>query len=225
LSAAQQLLSFDTGLTLVQADNTITSNAYSYAKTLQDAVSSTPKLNTQFPVGNQLTPQLQQIAQIMSARSALGATRHIFFVSMGSFDTHDNQTALQDGLFAQLSSALAAFYQATEELGIANQVTTFTMSDFCRALQPNTTSGSDHAWGSHHMVMGGAVNGGQIYGTYPTLALGGPDDAGANGRWIPSLSSSQYAATLASWFGVQASDLATVLPCLPNFNNQNLGFV
>jgi uncharacterized protein (DUF1501 family) len=99
------------------------------------------------------------------------------------------------------------------------------MSDFSRTFQPNSNNGSDHAWGAHHMVIGGAVKGGQIYGTYPTLALAGPDDSGSNGRWVPSTSSSQYAATLAEWFGVPAANLPTVLPSISNFSTANLGFV
>ncbi len=99
------------------------------------------------------------------------------------------------------------------------------MSDFSRTFQPNSNNGSDHAWGSHHMVIGGAVKGGQIYGTYPTLALAGPDDSGSNGRWVPSTASSQYAATLAQWFGVPAADLPTILPSIGNFSSNNLGFV
>ena len=124
-----------------------------------------------------------------------------------------------------MSPALSAFYNATVELNVANEVTTFTMSDFSRTFQPNSNKGSDHAWGSHHMVIGGAVNGGQIYGTYPTLALGGPDDSGSNGRWVPSTASSQYASTLSQWFGVPIADLPTVLPSIGSFSANNLGFV
>ena len=110
-------------------------------------------------------------------------------------------------------------------MGIAGQVTTFTMSDFLRAFQPNSNTGSDHGWGGHHIVVGGEVRGAKLYGTFPTLALGGPDDSGANGRWIPSTGSVQYAATLASWFGVSASQLGAIFPGLCGFNSTNLGFV
>ena len=226
LATAQQLLTFSSGLSLVQADNGITSNSYQYMSVLANAVQSVTPLTTVFPVNNNtLGQQLQQIAQIIQVRQALGVTRQIFFAGLPGFDTHANQLTLQANLLAQLSPAMAAFYQATQELGLANQITTFTMSDFSRAMQPNSASGTDHAWGGHHMVMGGAVNGGQIYGTYPTLVLGGPNDLDTNGRWVPTIASSQYAATLASWFGVPAASLNTIFPSLQYFSTTNLGFV
>ncbi len=222
---AQALLTFDSGVSLVQADNTITSNAYKYAKTLADAVQSVTPLKTVFPPMNGLAAQLQQIAQIIQVRAALGVQRQIFFAGIGNFDTHADQLTVQSGLLAQISPALAAFYQATQELGVESDVTSFTMSDFSRTFQPNSNNGSDHAWGSHHVVIGGAVKGGQMYGTYPTLALGGPDDSGANGRWVPSTASVQYAATLAQWFGVSTGQLATIFPNIGSFSSANLGFV
>ena len=226
LETAQALLSFSSGLTLVQADNNITSNAYNYAKTLMDAVQSISPLQTVFPSNNGLAAQLKQIAQIIQVRSALGVQRQIFFCGIGNFDTHAGQVTLQGNLLAQVSPALAAFYQATQELNVASNVTTFTMSDFSRAYQPNSLLGSDHAWGSHHFVMGGAVKGGKMYGTFPTLALGGPDDSGSNGRWVPSTGCVQYAATLAQWFGVSTSQLPAVFPTITNFGaNPILGFV
>ena len=224
-ASAQALLTLDTGISLVQADDSITTNAYAYAKTLADAVQSISPLQTVFPANNSLAAQLKQIAQIIQVRSALGVQRQIFFASLGNFDTHADQLALQNALLAQISPALAAFYNATVELGVQSEVTAFTMSDFSRTFQPNSNNGSDHAWGSHHMVIGGAVKGGQIYGTYPTLVLSGPDDSGSNGRWVPSTASSQYAATLAQWFGVSAANLPTVLPSIGNFSSNNLGFV
>jgi len=228
LVTAQALLSFDSGLTLVQADNAITSNAYNYANVLTAATKSVTALKTVFPTGG-LGAQLQQIAQIIQVRAALGVSRQIFFCSLGNFDTHSNQLVLQNALLASLSPALAAFYNATVEMGVQNDVTSFTMSDFSRTFQPNSNTGSDHAWGSHHIVMGGAVKGGQMYGTFPTLALGGPDDSGSNGRWVPSTGSVQYAATLASWFGVSAAQMPSVFPNIASFatakGGTNLGFV
>jgi uncharacterized protein (DUF1501 family) len=224
-ATAQALLSFDSGLTLVQADNTITSNAYSYAKTLTAAVQSVPPLNTMFPTANGLSAQLKQIAQIIQVRAALGVNRQIFFCGVGNFDTHSNQLVLQNGLLTQMSAAMNAFYAATVEMGVQNSVTSFTMSDFSRTFQPNSNTGTDHAWGSHHIVMGGAVKGGQMYGTFPTLHLGGPDDSGTNGRWVPSTGSVQYAATLASWFGVSAAQMPLVFPNIGSFSKANLGFV
>ncbi len=225
LATAQQLITFNSGLSLVQADNAITANAYQYMGVLGNAVQSVAPLTTVFPANNSLAAQLQQIAQIIQVRAALGVTRQIFFAGLGNFDTHAGQLPTQAALLSLLDPAMASFYQATQEMGLANQVTTFTMSDFSRAMQPNSNTGSDHAWGGHHMVMGGAVKGGQIYGTYPTLALGGPNDSGVNGRWLPTLASSQYAATLASWFGVSSSNLNAILPSLSNFSTTNLGFV
>ena len=224
-ATAQALVGFSSGLTLVQADNSITTNAYAYAKTLSDAVQSITPLKTVFPANNGLAAQLQQIAQIIQVRSALGVNRQIFFAGIGNFDTHSDQLPLQGALLAAISPALAAFYQATQELGVQNSVTTFTMSDFSRTFQPNSNTGSDHAWGSHHIVLGGAVKGGQMYGTFPTLALGGPDDSGSNGRWVPSTASIQYASTLAQWFGVSAAQLPAIFPNIGSFPNANLGFV
>ena len=225
LATAQALLQFSSGLTLVQADNSITGSAYNYANVLTAATSSVTPLKTVFPAANGLAAQLQQIAQIIQVRAALGVSRQIFFCGVGNFDTHSNQLALQNALLAQISPALAAFYAATVEMGVQNSVTSFTMSDFSRTFQPNSNTGTDHAWGSHHMVLGGAVNGGQMYGTFPTLALNGPDDSGSNGRWVPSTGSVQYAATLASWFGVSAAQLPMIFPNIGLFPTQNLGFV
>jgi uncharacterized protein (DUF1501 family) len=222
---AQSFLSFASGLSLIEADNVISQNAARYASVLTQAVSSIAPLATVFPANNPFATQLQQIAQLMQVRSSFGVNRQIFFAGVGNFDTHADQFAQQSLLLGQVSSAMSAFYQATQELGIANEVTTFTMSDFSRTFQPNSNSGSDHGWGSHHIVLGGAVRGAKLYGTYPTLALGGPDDSDVNGRWIPSTSTVQYAATLASWFGVSAAQLNSIFPSLGGFSSANLGFV
>ena len=225
LETAQQLLNFSSGMSLVQADNNITKSAYKYMSILADAVQSVAPLQASFPANNSLAAQLQQIAQIIQVRQALGVRRQIFFAGLENFDTHANQLGTQSQLLAMVSPAMYAFYEATQELGVADSVTSFTMSDFSRALQPNSNYGSDHAWGGHHMVMGGAVKGGKIYGTYPTLALAGPNDSDSNGRWLPTTASSQYAATLASWFGVPSSELSTIFPTIGNFATNNLGFV
>jgi uncharacterized protein (DUF1501 family) len=223
---AQQFSTLSSGVSLIQADNGITNNAYAYNATLANALGAATPLQTVFPTtGNAFGAQLQEVANLIQVRAALGVTRQIFFVGAGNFDTHGDQLIGQAALLAQLSPALGAFYQALQEMNLANSVTAFTCSDFARTLQPNSSSGSDHAWGSHHIILGGAVKGGKIYGTFPTLALGGPDDAGTNGRWVPSTASAQYAATLAQWFGLAASDLAYVLPYLGNFSSNNLGFL
>jgi len=224
-ATAQEILTLESGQKLVRADNTVTKSAYKYMSILSEAVQSVAPLKTQFPANSGLAAQLQQIAEIMKVNKALGVTRQIFFAGLGNFDTHANQLPLQAALLSQLGPAMGAFYQATEELSLEDQVTTFTMSDFNRAMQPNSNSGSDHAWGGHHMVMGGAVKGGKIYGTYPTLVLAGPNDSGANGRWIPTHSTSQYAATLATWFGVPTDSLNNIFPSLANFGSNNMGFI
>ncbi len=172
-----------------------------------------------------LALQLKQVARMIAARQTLGVGRQIFFVSQSSYDTHNDQLNRQGALFSDLSPALKAFYEATIQLGISQQVTTFTLSDFGRTLQPASGDGSDHAWGSHHLVLGGAVKGQQTYGAFPTLQLGGPDDFTSQGRWVPTIAVDQYAATLATWFGVSAADLPTVLPYIGRYPTANLGFL
>jgi uncharacterized protein (DUF1501 family) len=222
LAALQSLLTFDTGLTLIQSASGTTSNALNDSKTLAAALATGKALATKFPANSYLASQLQQVAQIIQVRAALGIQRQIFFVHLDGFDTHSNQIAQQDTLLADLSASMSAFYQATVELGVAPQVTTFTLSDFSRTLQPDSTNGSDHAWGSHHLIMGGAVKGGDFYGTFPNITLNGPDDATSEGRWVPTTSLDQYAATMAQWFGVTASDLPSIFPNLANFSTPTL---
>lgn len=221
----QQLLTFDTGISLVQASSAVTGQAIQQGTTLANALKSLSPLQTVFPTGNNLAAQLKQVAQVIAVRSALGIGRQIFFCSEGGFDTHSDQLNTQVGLYGQLSAAMGAFYSATQELGVANQVTTFTLSEFSRTLQPGSNGGTDHAWGGHQLMMGGAVKGNAVYGTFPTLALGGPDDVGNNGRWVPTTSVDQYAGTLASWFGVSNTDLPSIFPNLANFQTPNLGFM
>jgi len=224
LLALQQLLTFDTGISLVQSTSNVMTQTLAESKVLAAALKGLPALQTQFPATD-LGAQLQQVAQIMQARSTLGLARQIFFCSLNGFDTHSGQLPTHAALLSELSDSLAAFYNATVELGIASDVTTFTLSDFNRTYQPGSNGGSDHAWGGHHLILGGAVDGGDIYGQFPEIALGGPDDTGNNGRWIPSTSVDQYGATLAQWFGVATSDLPAVFPNLANFTQQNLGFL
>lgn len=171
-----------------------------------------------------LSRQLLRVAKIIERRAMLGVRRQIFFCSLGGFDTHNGQVATQASLFAQLGQAMATFHRATVKLGVASNVTTFTLSDFGRTFRPASGAGSDHAWGSHHLVMGGSVRGGDFYGQYPTLALGGPDDAGSDGRWIPTTSVDQYAATLATWYGAPSGDLPVILPNIGRFASSDLGF-
>jgi uncharacterized protein (DUF1501 family) len=224
LNALTGLVADGSGLALVQAADDTLAHSLSDAAALSTALSKSSPLTTQFP-NTGLGQQLQQVAEIIQVQSYLGMTRQIFFCSLGGFDTHAGELETHNNLYPQLSAALAAFYNATQELGVAQNVTTFTESDFSRTFQPTTTDGSDHAWGSHHLVMGGAVQGGQIVGQFPEFKLGGPNDTDVRGRWIPTISIDQYGATLCSWFGIPASALATIFPNLANFPTANLGFL
>lgn len=240
----QQVLTMDTGISLVQGASDTMTKAFLYTDLLNNARSGVAALSNSgeyvfpnaqgTPASFSLGNQLRQVAEIIQVRQALGVSRQIFFVSLGGFDTHSNQgttetavAATQPYLLAQLNAGLRAFWNSLGELGVRDNVTTFTLSDFARTLQPNTNNGTDHAWGNHQFVLGGAVQGGNIYGTFPTLKLGSlsPEDAGSNGRWIPTSSIDQFGAALASWFGVETANLPTIFPHLPNFNNQKMGFL
>lgn len=172
---------------------------------------------------NTLAEQLQIVARLIAARQALGVKRQVFMVSMGGFDTHDNSVDVHGSLMAKVDFALDAFYRSTVELGIADKVTTFTASDFGRTLQSNG-DGTDHGWGAHHIVMGGAVNGGRYHGVAPQISVTSPDQVGA-GRLIPTIAVDQYAATLATWFGVAPSELPSIAPNIGRFASANLGFM
>jgi uncharacterized protein (DUF1501 family) len=222
MQALQEILTFDTGLALVQSANKVRQDAITLNGMLKSLAAGTP-LATQFPQTD-IGLQLQQVAQIIRLRTSTGMSRQVFFCSLGGFDTHSGQSWQQWDLFRQISAALMAFYNSTVEMGIADQVTTFTESDFGRTLQPSGT-GSDHGWGSHHLVMGGAVKGGDLYGTFPTLALGGPDHANTRGVLIPSTSVDQYGATMAKWFGVSTAAMPQVFPNLVNYPTADLGFL
>jgi len=221
----QELLTFDTGISMVQAASTVTGQSVGQGALLSNALKNIPAIQTVFPSNNGLASQLKQVAQVIAARGALSVNRQIFFCSQGGFDTHSDQLVTQANLYTQLNGAMSAFYQATQELGVASNVTTFTLSEFSRTFQPGSSAGTDHAWGGHQLMMGGAVKGNALYGQFPTLTPGGPDDTGSNGRWIPSTSVDQYAATLASWFGVADTDLPSIFPNLANFQTSNLGFL
>ncbi len=216
-AAMKDLLAADTAQELVRLASQRTATAFGDAKILAEALAAAPPLATQFPATD-LGQQLLQIARVTQVRQILGLNRQVFFASIDGFDTHGDQLATQGPLFAALDDALDAFVTATVELGIANQVTTFTLSDFGRTLQANSSGGSDHAWGSHHLVLGGAVRGGDLYGAFPALVLSGPDDASDEGRFIPTTALDQYGASLARWFGVADADLAGIFPNLRNFS-------
>ncbi len=192
------------------------------AGTVSAAIANAPTINTVFPQ-SQLGTQLQTVARLIAVRDELQMQRQIFFVAAGGFDSHDDQNENQPGLLGGVSEAIAAFHAATEELQIADGVTTFTQSDFGRTLTSNG-DGTDHAWAGNQLVVGGAVNGGDLYGSYPVLEIDGPEDVGG-GRMIPSTSADQYAATLARWFGIPDIDLDVVAPNLANFAQRDLGFM
>jgi uncharacterized protein (DUF1501 family) len=188
------------------------------------------------PFNSNLASQLRMIARLIEAGNrsvasgGFGMKRQIFFCQVGGYDTHSGQTpgsgqatvGSHANLLAELSQGMNAFQRAMEQLGLSNNVTTFTGSDFGRTF-PCNGEGSDHGWGSHHLIMGGAVNGRRTFGTFPTLAVNGPDDTDT-GRWIPTTAIDQYFATLATWFGVDSGNLSTVFPNLGRFSAPDLGF-
>lgn len=190
---------------------------------LRSALNQTPAPQTTFQSGSRLAGMLRMIAHLISARETLGMRRQIFFVGIGDYDTHGDQVNRYPALMRELNHALSSFYQATVELGVSEQVTTFTASDFGRTLTSNG-DGTDHGWGSHQMVMGDSVMGNRIFGTMPELAIGSNDDIG-EGRIIPTTSIDQYAATLARWYGLSPSQVAETFPSLANFNSADLGFM
>jgi uncharacterized protein (DUF1501 family) len=198
---------------------------------LLNAAMTGTRLQTRFP-DTDLGNQLAAVALMIKVRAALGMSRQVFFVSVGNYDTHGSQLADQAGNLEQLSQALAAFHAATVEMGVAEGVTAFTASDFGRSLAVNS-DGTDHGWGGHHFVVGGAVRGQRFYGLMPSLAQydeghpgnGNPDDTGY-GQIIPTLAVDQYSATLARWFGVDAGGIADLFPNLGRFpGGGDLGFM
>ena len=187
------------------------------------AIENAPSLNTSIP-DTKLGNQLRTVAQAISVSQSLNVSRQVFYVAMGGYDTHSGQANSIPRLHAQLAEGLSAFYAALSELGMENDVTTFTASDFGRTLVDNG-DGTDHGWGGHHFVIGNAVEGRRIYGSIPAPDLASEEYTESRGRLIPSVSVDQYAATLGSWFGLSADELSTALPNLANFEQSNLGFV
>jgi uncharacterized protein (DUF1501 family) len=227
--------SFETVLTstVSSSSNTLYERAFAgvqqravrFADRLSSAIASGYSFNALPNTGNlsTLQQQLRTVAKVISMRQSLGLSRQIFFVSTGGFDQHDDLVADQPGLLANVSASIKAFYDALNEIGMGESVTLFTHSDFGRTLTSNG-DGSDHAWGGIQLVAGGAVRGGRFYGSYPLLETNGAWDVGG-GRIVPTVSADQYAATLASWFGVPDQDLAKVAPSIGNFSTRNLGFM
>jgi uncharacterized protein (DUF1501 family) len=210
----------------------LTKEAIDDSAFLSSVVTGASPFQAQFNgMNSNLSQQLHMIARLINAQEALGLKRQVFFARIGGWDLHDNQlnvgqrsSGAHASLLNDVSRSINAFYRALGTIGAENQVTTFTASDFGRTFDTNG-DGSDHAWGSHHFIVGGAVNGGSIYGTMPDFTIRGPDDAGSRGMWIPSTSVDEYSATLARWFGVSATDLPVVFPNLGRFAKPDLGFM
>ena len=234
-----QLRGFDRTNNVVKAAQDVTSQAVQASQ----ALSTFQEVTVAFPttsIGN----QLKQVARLIKKRTELNVTRQIFYVQIGSFDTHQGQvasnTAGQNGLLLQLGQAMRAFYDEMVTQGVGDSVTSFTLSDFSRTFNPAGTGsgivGTDHAWGSHALLMGGGVRGGDFYGVnttngtpFPSLVFAGPDDTdngtNARGRWLPTTSVDQYAATLARWYGLPAAEMVNVFPNINNFTGSDLGFM
>jgi uncharacterized protein (DUF1501 family) len=170
-----------------------------------------------------ISRQLLRAARMIEARNTLGHAKQTFFVSQGGYDTHTNELASHNGLYADLGNALAGFYNAMKALGLQDNVTAFTMSDFGRVYKGNASGGSDHAWGSNHLVVGGALANGKVHGRYPDVTFGGPEDASNDGRWIPSIATEEYVGAIAQWYGVSAADLPYVFPNWSNWNGGGRG--
>ena len=235
-SAFAELIQQSSGHVLENTYNNVTRRAIAAEAQVSSGIGAV-NLQTAFPSGNSLASQLKMVARLIGARTALGNKRQVFMVQLGGFDLHDNLVAKQPGQLQMVSEAMSAFHAATVELGVADKVTSFTASDFGRTLSSNG-DGSDHGWGSHHFVMGGAVNGARFFGAAPPVSVGdtaAPEDQWhvGQGRLLPSTSVDQYAATLAQWFGVEAGELSGILPNLRNFGEAagrpdyptNLGFM
>lgn len=227
-SAQARILAAESGNALVDAANRALIDAR-LLNPLLKAAAGAPAFSTQFP-STSLGNQMKEIARLISLRTQLNAGRQVFFCSMGGFDTHSNQSWTHWDLLQQVSKAVAAFYQATVEMGVADRVTTFTLSDFGRTLQPSG-SGTDHGWGSHHLILGGAVRGGRIFGRFPRMTnysnfnATAEDYVDARGGLLPQVSLAQYGATLARWFGAADAQLNSLFPQLANFSVRDLGFM
>jgi uncharacterized protein (DUF1501 family) len=221
--ALRQLVTENRWHVFETTQNAITARAITTGEVVSGALASQgPALATVFP-DHDLGQQARMVAQLIRVRQSLGHRRQIFFLQTGGWDFHDDLLADQSPRLTAVDGAFSALYAATVEMGVASSVTMFTVSDFGRALQTNGR-GSDHGWGGHHIVLGGAVAGRRVYGSWPTVALGGPEDIG-QGRLVPTTSIDQYAATLARWFGADASVLGTICPNLSRFPTSNLGFL
>jgi uncharacterized protein (DUF1501 family) len=230
-NAQNTVITTASGNAMIDAANKSLATAAALNPILSQAANAV-NFNQPFPstsIGN----QLKEIARLISLNSQLNIGRQVFFCSLGAFDTHSGQSYQQQENLLEVSQALGAFYAATQQLGLDQNVTTFTLSDFGRTLQPSG-SGSDHGWGNHHFIMGGAVQGSKMYGRYPLMTnlanfnSSADDYADNRGVMLPSTSLAQYGATLAQWFGVgtqNPTELTDLFPTLGAFGVKNLGFV
>ena len=207
------------------------SSAYAQARTADTIISTASSTVDQYfknpttgaALTSDIAKQLLRAARMIEARNTLGHAKQTFFVSQGGYDTHTNELATHSTLYADLAMALAGFYNAMKALGLANNVTAFTMSDFGRVFKPNSNGGTDHAWGSNHLVLGAALASRKVHGRYPDTTFGGPEDANTDGRWIPSIAVEEYIGAIAQWYGVSASDMPYVFPNWSTWNGGGRG--
>ncbi|WP_029912903.1 DUF1501 domain-containing protein [Caulobacter sp. UNC358MFTsu5.1] len=207
------------------------SSAYAQARTADTIISTASSTVDQYfknpttgaALTSDIAKQLLRAARMIEARNTLGHAKQTFFVSQGGYDTHANELATHSTLYADLAMALAGFYNAMKALGLANNVTAFTMSDFGRVFKPNSNGGTDHAWGSNHLVLGAALASRKVHGRYPDTTFGGPEDANTDGRWIPSIAVEEYIGAIAQWYGVSASDMPYVFPNWSTWNGGGRG--
>ena len=207
------------------------SSAYAQAVQANTIVSATTSVVDKYFVNpttgaaltSDISRQLLRVARMIEARDTLGHAKQTFFVSQGGYDTHTNQLASHNNLYADLANALAGFYNALKALSLQDNVTAFTMSDFGRVFKGNASGGTDHAWGSNHLVVGGALANGKAHGRYPDVTFGGPEDASNDGRWIPSIATEEYIGAIAQWYGVAAADLPYVFPNWSTWNGGGRG--
>ncbi|UAL08876.1 DUF1501 domain-containing protein [Caulobacter segnis] len=207
------------------------SSAYAQAVAANTIVSATTSAvdkyfvhpTTGAALTSDISRQLLRAARMIEARGSLGHAKQTFFVSQGGYDTHTNELNAHNNLYADLANALAGFYNAMKALSLQDNVTAFTMSDFGRVFKGNASGGSDHAWGSNHLVLGGALANGKVHGRYPDMTFGGPEDASNDGRWIPSIATEEYVGAIAQWYGVSATDLPYVFPNWASWNGGGRG--
>jgi len=209
------------------------SSAYAQAVAANAVISATTSMVDKYFVNpttgvaltSDVSRQLLRAARMIEARGSLGHAKQTFFVSQGGYDTHVGQLATHNAIYADLANALAGFYNAMKALGLQDNVTAFTMSDFGRVFKGNSQAGTDHAWGSNHIVVGGALAKGKVHGRYPDMTFGGPEDSANDGRWIPSIATEEYIGAIAQWYGVSAADLPYIFPNWSTWNGGGRGAV